>query len=147
MPYHAITPDEVHSLLNSDPPHTGKLATVRPDGRPHVAPVWFVVDPDGSVLITTMKDSVKGRNLRHAGRAALCVDVETPPYAFVLIEGSVEWTDDLDQLRTATGRVGARYMGPDRAEEFAARNGVPGGLVVRLRPDKVTGAVDLSDSK
>jgi hypothetical protein len=29
MPYHLITPDEVRSLLDSDPPHTGKLAPCR----------------------------------------------------------------------------------------------------------------------
>jgi PPOX class probable F420-dependent enzyme len=89
VPYHLITPEEVRSLLDSDPPHTGKLAAARADGRPHVAPVWFVLEPGGSVLITTSQDSVKGRNLRHAGRAALCVDEEAPPYAFVLIEGRV----------------------------------------------------------
>ena len=112
-----------------------------------MAPVWFVLDPDGSVAIATGEDSVKGRNLRHAGRAALCVDVEVPPYAFVLIDRRVDLTDDVDQLRTAAGRIGARYMGADRAEEFARRNGVPGGLVAHLHPDKVTGAVDLADSE
>jgi PPOX class probable F420-dependent enzyme len=146
MPYHAISPAEVRSLLDSDPPHTGKLATVRSDGRPHIAPVWFVLEPDGSVLITTMEDSVKGRNLRQAGRAALCVDVEVPPYAFVLMEGRVDLSDDLDQVRSAAGRVGARYLGADRAEEIAARNGIPGGLLVRLHSDNITGAVNLSNS-
>ena len=146
MPYHLITPDEVRSLLGSDPPHTGKLATVRADGRPHVAPVWFLLEPDGSVLITISEDSVKGRNLRRTGRAALCVDEEAPPFAFVLIEGRVDLIDDLAELRAVAGRLGARYMGADRAEEIAARNGVPGGLLVRLYPDKVTGAVDLGDS-
>jgi hypothetical protein len=38
-------------------------------------------------------------------------------------------------------------MGADRAEEFAARNGVLGGLLLRLHPDKVTGAADLADSE
>jgi nitroimidazol reductase NimA-like FMN-containing flavoprotein (pyridoxamine 5'-phosphate oxidase superfamily) len=28
-------------------PRTGKLATVRADGRPHVAPIWFDLDDDG----------------------------------------------------------------------------------------------------
>jgi hypothetical protein len=39
-----MTDDELVALLTSEPPHTGKLATVRMDGRPHVAPVWFVLD-------------------------------------------------------------------------------------------------------
>lgn len=145
MPYHRITSEEVRALLRSDPPHTGKLATVRADGRPHVAPVWFVAEDDGSVLLTTGESTVKGANLRRAGRAALCVDDERPPYAFVIVEGPVELIEDLAQLREAAGRIGGRYLGEDRAEELAARNGVPGELLVRLHPDRVTGAADLAD--
>ena len=36
-------------------------------------------------------------------------------------------------------------MGAERAEEYGARNGVPGELVVRLRPARVTSARDLAD--
>jgi hypothetical protein len=36
-------------------------------------------------------------------------------------------------------------MGAARAEEFGARNGVPGELVVRLTPDRVVSALDLAD--
>ena len=46
-------------------------------------------------------------------------------------------------MRTATV-IGARYMGADRAQEFGRRNGVPGELVVRLRPAKVIAAMDMS---
>jgi hypothetical protein len=62
------------------------------------------------------------------------------------MEGRVDLIDNLAELRAAAGRIGARYMGADRAEEIAARNGVPEGLLVRLHPDKVTGAADLADS-
>jgi PPOX class probable F420-dependent enzyme len=145
MSFHAITPDEVRALLDSDPPHTGKLATVRADGRPHIAPIWFVVEPDGSILFNTGEDTVKGANLRRSGQAALCVDDERPPFAFVVVEGRVELIADPDQLEAAAGRIGGRYMGPDRSEEFAARNGVRGELLVRLYPDRVRGAIDIAD--
>ena len=39
--------------------HTGKLATVRADGRPHVAPIWFVIDGD-DLLFMTNESTVKG---------------------------------------------------------------------------------------
>ena len=42
---------------------TGKLATVRRDGRPHVVPIWFLLDGD-DVVLTTGADTVKGRNIR-----------------------------------------------------------------------------------
>ena len=34
-------------------PRTGKLGTVRKDGRPHVAPIWFALDDDGTILFMT----------------------------------------------------------------------------------------------
>ncbi len=145
MPAHPITADEVHALLTSQPPHTGKLATVRADGRPHVAPIWFVRDDDGCVVFNTDARSVKGRNLARTGIAALSVDIEVPPFTFLLVEGRVELIDDLDAVRAWATRIGARYMGAERAEEYGARNGVPGELVVRLHPDRLTGMADLAD--
>jgi PPOX class probable F420-dependent enzyme len=141
----AITPEQVRALLDSDPPHTGKLATVRADGRPHVAPIWFVVDEDGSVLFNTGEATVKGANLRRTGRAALCVDDERPPFSYVVIEGQVELIDDLEQVRAGAERIGGRYMGPERAAEYGARNGVPGELLVRLRPDRTFGTMAIAD--
>jgi hypothetical protein len=40
--------------------------------------------------------------------------------------------------------IAARYMGPDLAEEFGKRNGVPGELIVRLRPTKVLAGFNLT---
>jgi PPOX class probable F420-dependent enzyme len=135
---------ELHEFLTRAPATTGILATVREDGRPHAAPIWYVVDDDGSILFNTGADSVKGRNLRSSGRAALCVDDPRPPFAFATIEGRVDLIDDVAEVRAAAGRIGGRYMGADRAEEFAARNGVPGELLVRLHPDRVVSAADMS---
>ncbi|MFN8534103.1 MAG: PPOX class F420-dependent oxidoreductase [Dehalococcoidia bacterium] len=123
---------------------TGKLATVRADGCPHVAPVWFVLDGE-EVVFTTDANTVKGVNLSRTGRAALCVDEETPPFAYVLLEGNVSISSDPgDLLRWATA-VGGRYMGANRADEFGRRNGVPGELLVRLRPDKVVALAGIAD--
>ena len=115
---------------------TGKLATVRKDGSPHVVPIWFVLDGD-DVLFNTGAETLKGRNLRREGRAALCVDDDRPPFAFVSISGPVDLVDDLDQVRRWATAIGGRYMGAGRAEEFGARNGVPGELLVRLRAERV----------
>ncbi len=136
---------EVRAFLTASPPRTAKLATVRADGRPHLAPVWYDVDDDGSVLFNTGADTVKGRNLLRDPRASLCVDDDRPPFSFVVIEGTVEISDDLVEVRNLATRLGGRYMGAERAEEYGARNGVPGELVVRLRPDRVTSASDLAD--
>ena len=122
---------------------TGKLSTVSADGSPHVAPVWFLLDGD-DVVFNTGRDTVKGRNLARDGRAALCVDDERPPFAFAVLRGRAELVEDLSQLRTWATRIAGRYMGPERAEEFGARNGVPGELLVRLHIEKVTAVDDLT---
>jgi hypothetical protein len=74
----------------------------------------------------------------------LCVDLEEPPYAFVQVQGDAELSEDpAELLRTATA-IAARYVGAERAEEFGRRNGVPGELVVRLRPVKVVAVFDMT---
>src|SRR5436190_6252381 len=115
---------------------TGKLAFLAANGRPLVTPVWFIVE-DGSLVFNTARETAKGRALARDPRASLCVDLEEPPYAFVQVQGEAELSEDPAELvRTATA-IAARYMGADRAEGFGQRNGVPGGLVVRLRPGMV----------
>ncbi|MBA3611191.1 MAG: PPOX class F420-dependent oxidoreductase [Rubrobacter sp.] len=123
---------------------TASLATVRADGRPHVAPVWFDLDGD-TLLFMTGESTVKGRNLRHESRVSLCVDDEQPPFAFVLLEGTVELADnDPDMLYWAT-RIGGRYMGEEQAELFGRRNAVPGELLVRVTPTKVIAQKNVAD--
>jgi PPOX class probable F420-dependent enzyme len=122
---------------------TAKLATTRADGRPHVAPVWFVLDGDDLVL-NTGRGTVKGRTLARDPRVMVCVDDEEPPFSFALVEGTATLSDDLADVRAWAGRIAARYMGEERAEEYAARNGVPGELVVRVRIEKVVAQRDLA---
>jgi PPOX class probable F420-dependent enzyme len=49
------------------------VATVRPDGRPHLVPIWFVVD-EGRWYICTGPNSVKARNLQANPRVALSLE-------------------------------------------------------------------------
>ena len=122
---------------------TGKLGYLAASGRPLVTPVWFIVEAD-SLVFNTGKDTAKGRYLTRDPRVSLCVDLEAPPYAFVQVQGDAELSEELDELvRTAT-LIGARYMGRERAEEFGRRNGVPGELVVRIRPTKVLALFDMT---
>jgi PPOX class probable F420-dependent enzyme len=136
---------QVRAFLATLPPHTGKLATVRVDGRPHLAPVWYALDDDGTVVFNTGAATVKGQNLARDGRASFCVDDERPPFSFVVLEGRAELSDDLDDVRLWATRIGGRYMGAERAEEYGSRNGVRGELVVRLRVERVVSAFALAD--
>lgn len=137
----ALTP-EIREFLSSGT-RTGKLGFVAADGRPLVAPIWFVVDGD-DLLFNTGSTTAKGRAIARDPRLVICVDSEVPPFGFVQVQGVAETSQDPDELiRTAT-RIGGRYMGADRAEEFGRRNGVPGELLVRLRPTKVIAELDMT---
>jgi PPOX class probable F420-dependent enzyme len=138
----SVTDPKISAFLGAGT-RTGKLAYAGADGRPLVAPVWFIVE-DGALVFNTGKNTAKGRALARDPRATLCVDVEEPPYAFVQVQGDAELSEDPGELvRTATA-IAARYMGQDRAAEFGKRNGVPGELVVRLRPTKVNVVFDMT---
>lgn len=137
----SITDPEVSAFLQEGT-RTGKLSYTGADGRPLVAPVWFIVE-DGCIVFNTGHESAKGRALTRDPRIALCTDLQEPPYGFVQVQGNAELSEDPgDLLRTATA-IAARYVGSDRAEEFGKRNAVPGELVVRLRPTKVLYAFNM----
>ena len=129
-----MTGEECREFLSKGT-RTGKLATTQADGRPHVVPIWFVLDGE-DLVFATGKESVKGRAIRRDGRVALCVDDENPPYAFVLIEGATTTTEDQDELLSWSTRLAARYVGEEKADEYGRLNASEGEMLVRVRPGK-----------
>lgn len=122
---------------------TGHLATVRKDGRPHVAPIWFVLD-GADIVFTSWHDSVKVRNIERTGQASMSVDLPHPPYGFVVVEGTVTIDRDPIASRHWATEMGRRYMGAERAEEFGRRNGIEGEWVFRLTPTHWAGVADMT---
>ncbi|RMI42525.1 PPOX class F420-dependent oxidoreductase [Streptomyces triticirhizae] len=139
---HVMGRDEWRAFL-AEGTRTGKLSTTRADGTPHVAPVWFVLDGE-DVVLTTGRDTVKGHNLARDGRVAFCVDDQAPPFAFVVLQGRAELSEDAGELKDWATRIAARYMGQERAAEFGERNAAPGEMVVRVRPEHVVAQADLT---
>ena len=123
--------------------HTMKVATVRTDGRPHIAPVWFALDSE-TIVFTTGSDTAKARHVRHNPWVSLCVDDERPPFSYVTVEGTATLSDDLDDVRHWATIIGGRYMGAGRAEEYGKRNGVPGELLVRVTPERVIAEANIA---
>ncbi|MEU9302412.1 PPOX class F420-dependent oxidoreductase [Streptomyces sp. NPDC048269] len=126
---------------------TGKLSTVREDGSPHIAPIWFALDGD-SFVFTTGKDTVKARNLARDGRVALCVDDDRPPYSYVVLQGRAEiseYAGNEDEMLAWATAIGARYMGEENARAFGRRNAVTGELLVRVPIDKVIALGGVAD--
>ena len=123
---------------------TGKLATARENGRPHVAPIWFVLDGD-TLIFTTWHKTVKAANLRRDPRVSLCVDEEVPPFAFVIVEGTATISENPDERLYWATRIAERYMGADLAESFGRRNSVTGELLIRVQPTKIIAQKELAD--
>lgn len=143
MAYDPMTDVEIAAFLRATPARTAAASTTRADGRPHVAPVWvdFV---DERIVFNTHAESVKGRTLARDPRIALAFHDDDPPFDFVVVEGTVELIDDLETVAAAAARIGGRYMGEDRAEEYGRRNGVPGELLVEVTPTKVISAKNVA---
>lgn len=135
---------EMVNFLLAEPAHTGKVATVRADGRPHVAPIWYTVEGD-ELLFTTWHDTVKASNLSHRGRVAICVDDEKPPFSYVIVEGPAAIEKEAPDLQYWATRIAARYMGDEQAAAFGKRNAVPGEWLVRVHIDKMLGEKDIAD--
>ena len=89
-------------------------------------------------MFTTWHTTVKANILRRDRRVVVVQD-PAPPYDYVSVEGEAQLIDDLQLRREISTRLGAKYMGADRAEEFGRRNGVEGELVVRVRPTRIHG--------
>lgn len=134
---------EVLHFLN-DHPLTAHLATVREDGRPHVAPVWIAVDGE-DIVFTTWHSSVKAKNIGRTGYAAISVDDNAPPFNSAWAEGPVEIVDEPDALRRWATIIGGRYMGEDRAGEFGERNGVEGELLCRMHVTRASGILGIAE--
>lgn len=137
-----MTEDEAFAFI-ADRPRTAKLATVNADGSPHVVPVWVALD-GRELLFTVGVESKKHKALVRDPRVALVFDDETPPFSFVLVNGTVELSDDPEALLRWATVIGGRYMGADRAEEYGRRNAVPGEWLVRVTPTKVVGMADVA---
>jgi PPOX class probable F420-dependent enzyme len=140
---HQMTDEEWRQFV-TEGTRTGKVATVRADGRPHVAPVWFDLEGD-EIVFNTAAASLKGRTLRRDPRVSICVEDDNPPFSFVIIEGTATLSEDPDELLTWATRIGGRYMGAESAEDYGKRNGVPGELLVRVHIDKVVAQADIAD--
>jgi len=135
--------DDVVAFL-SEGTRTGLLGYLASDGRPLVAPVWFVVD-NGELAFNTGKDTAKGHALDRDPRVVMCVDDSRPPYSFVQVQGIATVGEDPKDVLDIATRTGGRYMGAERADEYGRRNSVPGELVVRIKPTKVLKAFNVAE--
>lgn len=131
-------------FVSASPARTAKLAVVRANGSPHVVPVWVDLDGD-EIVFTTAANTVKGKAILRDPRVSLCWDDERPPFSLVTIAGTAAVSRDPETLLAWATRIGGRYMGAERAEEYGRRNAVPPEMVVRVAPSKIVARVNIAD--
>ncbi|MGA9841405.1 MAG: PPOX class F420-dependent oxidoreductase [Nitrososphaeraceae archaeon] len=136
--------DEMNNFLRHGT-FTGKVATVRADGRPHIAPVWFVLDDDSKDLVfTTGHTSLKAKNILRDPRMSISVDDQTPLYSFVIVDGIAEISEQPDELLRWATKIAERYMGRNDAEVYGKRNSGKGELLIRVKPTKIFGQKNIA---
>jgi len=99
-------------------PLLADLATVKADGSPHVAPVWFQYQ-NGQIRIVTQTNSVKSRNIQHEPRVSLSVAIHERPYKYVLVNGTAELSKE--GIPELTRALAIHYQGGQEGNEYADR--------------------------
>jgi PPOX class probable F420-dependent enzyme len=107
-----------------------QLATIMPDGSPHVAPVWFEFDGK-HILINSAKGRVKDRNIRRDPRVGIDIVDPDNPYRHLSIRGRVvdiTETGADDQIDKLT----QKYIGQDK---YPYRSPAEVRVTYRIEPD------------
>jgi PPOX class probable F420-dependent enzyme len=122
----------------------GILATIGPEGMPHLSNVYYVADPTRRVVrISTTTGRVKGRNLQRDPRAALHVPGHDF-FNFAVGEGDVTFTIATDRGDPATDElyeVHSVFNGEAERPAFDHRVIADGRMIVRLAVTKLYGLV------
>jgi PPOX class probable F420-dependent enzyme len=101
-------PAEVRRLLER--PNYAHIATLLPDGAPHVVPVWMGLEGD-NVAVLTGPGSRKARNIERDPRVAISLIDNEQPYKSVLIRGEVVERVDGDRAWEIIDRISRKYTG------------------------------------
>jgi PPOX class probable F420-dependent enzyme len=119
------------------------ICSVGRDGVPHPMPMWYGLDPDGSIVMTTFAKSQKVRNLERDPRVALLVE-DGDSYAElrgVVVYGRAELERDVERVLDTLARVSSRYQAGAGADPKAMRQALRAQaakrVALRVRPERV----------
>jgi PPOX class probable F420-dependent enzyme len=123
--------------------HDYWLATVRPDGRPHLMPVWCVWQ-DKALYFSTDPTSRKAQNFSRDSRIAVSTDGAG---ATAIVEGSVAVVEDYDTRVRVAAAYAAKYDWPLTAtDKGVAFDDVETPLYV-VKPDVAFGVTDEAEPR
>jgi PPOX class probable F420-dependent enzyme len=112
------------------------VATVQPDGRPHLTVVWLVREGD-DVLFSTTVNRQQGRNLARDPRVTIMILPPDDPFRYAEIRGSASVVPDPE--RTLPDRLAMKYVGKPYREFNPASLNDGERIIIRVTPDKIIG--------
>ena len=135
-----MTPEEIQKYLESN--KTIIINSNGPGGFPHPMPMWFVLEPDGCVRMTTYRSSQKVKNIQRDPRVSLLAEsgTEYSELRGAVLYANAEIIDDLetviDTLVEASGMGGAE---PDQLAKMrdAMKDRASKRVVIRIKPDRI----------
>ena len=120
------------ALVLIDEPVLGNLATVGPDGYPHLTPVW-VDHEGGDLLFNTAEGRVKARDVKREPHVAVSIVDPKDPYRVVAFRGAV--TDiTSDGADEHIDQLAKKYLGKD---SYPFRRPGEVRIKVRVRPERI----------
>ncbi|NQW16516.1 MAG: PPOX class F420-dependent oxidoreductase [Chloroflexi bacterium] len=109
------------------------LATTRADGTIQMTPVWFIWEDD-SFLISTVKRTVKWKNLKRDQRCSVIAD--DPAIHYVSASGKAELIEG--DVYDATQRIVQKYKTPAEIDKYMREIYKEGDrVIIRLKPDRM----------
>ncbi len=134
----ALSAEEQRRYLEES--HTIILTTLDRHGYPHSVAMWYVVEPDGAVAMTTFTKAQKIVNLRRDPRCALLVESGRtyPELKGLLIRGRATIDADTDHVLEVLGRIHEKYNQGQAAEVHDALLGqARKRVVIRIPAERV----------
>jgi PPOX class probable F420-dependent enzyme len=132
----AMTQAEIDNFLQEV--HLARVATVRPDGRPHVVPVWYLWE-EGHLFFETARKAVKANNLRTNPHIAITVDVTAGGLRlkYVILEGQAAFIEERRTVRQIAEKIYNRYVGIEGLQTPTVQEMLNADIVVvKLLPTK-----------
>jgi PPOX class probable F420-dependent enzyme len=124
---------------------TMTIVTLNKDGTPHPMPMWFGVEPDGAIVMTTFTKSQKIANIARDPRVSLLVESGGAVYSSlkgVVLYGKAELIRDTEQVVDVLTRISTKTLdNPDDKTRDGIRSAVRGTAPkrtgIRIRPEKI----------
>jgi PPOX class probable F420-dependent enzyme len=123
-------PDKFKDLLQQ--PAFASLATIMPDGGPHVSPVWFEYDGE-NIIINSAKGRVKDRNMRSNPHVAISIMDPKNPYRYLGIRGRVTEITEI-QADAHIDKLAKKYLNLDK---YPSRTPGEVRVMYKVKPEGV----------